>query len=263
MGQQNEPKRPHRVEFAALFDAEIRPHYEQFRVAADIGVADRVLDIGCGTGESSRDAARAATQGTVLAVDVSEPFLQLARELSADLTNVTYEIADAQTYPFPNNHFDLCISRFGTMFFADPVAAFGNIVRTIRPGGRLVLLVWQDRDRNEWATAVTEALVPGAPAPAEGPFSLGDPSTVDDILRQVGFDNARFTDVHEPVYYGPDVDTAYELVVGLSEPGQLIAASADPDRALARLRDLISAHETENGVYFDSRAWIVSAVKQT
>lgn len=252
---------PHRVKLSALFDEEIRPHYEQFRAAADIGADDRVLDIGCGTGESTRDAARAASNGSVFAVDVSEPFLHLARELSTGLTNITYELADAQTHPFPPATFDVCISRFGTMFFQDPVAAFGNIGRAVRPGGRLVLLVWQSRELNEWATAVTEALAPGAPAPADGPFSLGDPSTVDDILREAGFGKASFTDVHDPVYYGPDVDTAYELVRGLSEPTKLVAESPDPDRALERLRALMSAHRAENGVYFGSRAWIVTAVK--
>lgn len=251
----------HRVTFAALFDEEIRPHYEQFRAVANVGVRDRVLDIGCGTGESTRDAARAAAHGSVVAVDISEPLLQLARELSADLRNVTYEPADAQTHPFPPAHFDLCISRFGTMFFPDPVAAFGNIGGAVRPGGRLVLLVWQSRDRNEWEIAVREGLAPGSVARTDDAdaFSLGDPSTVEGILHSAGFGAVDFTDVHEPVYYGPDVDTACELVLGLSEPRQLVAESDDAAGALTRLRALMSAHQTENGVFFDSRAWIITA----
>jgi SAM-dependent methyltransferase len=253
----------HRVTFAALFDEEIRRHYELFRAAADIGVEDRVLDIGCGTGESTRDAARTAENGTVLAVDISEPLLQLAGELGADLTNVTYVLADAQTHPFPPAHFDVCISRFGTMFFQDPVAAFGNIGRALRPDGRLVLLVWQPRERNEWEMAIRDVLGSVPPTAGADAFSLGDPSTVEGILRGAGFGAVTFTEVHEPVYYGPEVDTACELVLGLSEPRQLLAQSDDAAGALARLRALIAAHETTNGVFFDSRAWIITAGRVT
>ena len=263
MCHSDEPERPHRVRLSALFDAEIRPHYERFRAAADIRADDRVLDIGCGTGESTRDAARAATRGSVVGVDVSEPLLDLARELSAGLDNVAYELGDAQSHPFPGAHFDLCISRFGTMFFADARVAFSNIGRAIRTGGRLVLLVWQVRARNEWETAVRQAIAPGTAAVVDGPdaFSLGDPSTVEFMLRDSGFDEVDFDDVHEPVYYGPDVDTASDLVLGLSEPRRLLTESDNPDRARARLRALMADHRTENGVFFDSRAWIVAAVK--
>lgn len=255
----------HRVRCAALFDEEIRPHYELFRAVANVGSADRVLDIGCGTGESARDAARAAPAGSVLGVDVSEPSLQLARELSTELDNVTYDLGDAQTYRFPPAHFDLCISRFGTMFFADSGAAFENFGRAIRPGGRLVLLVWQARDRNEWATAVAETLNPGLRIDGPDPFTLGYPPVVEGILQDAGFDQVEFRDVHEPVYYGPDVDTACDLVLGLFEPRQLLAGMAPgaADDARARLRGLIAPHQRESGVFFDSRAWIVTAVKRS
>lgn len=114
-----------RVTRADLFDAEIRPHNERFRAVAAIDRDDRVLDIGCGTGESTRQAARIAADGSVLGVDISGDALALARRISADegLTNVAYEQADAQTHPFPPGEFDVCISRFGVMFFGDLVAA--------------------------------------------------------------------------------------------------------------------------------------------
>lgn len=256
---------PHRVRLSALFDEEIRPHYERFRTAAAIRADDRVLDIGCGTGQSTRDAARAAANGSVVGVDVSEPFLELARQLSAELPNVSYERADAQTHSFPAAYFDVCISRFGMMFFADANAAFGNIGRAVRSGGRIVLLVWQIREHNEWATAVDEALTPGVTEPPQqpDPFSLGDPSTVESLLRNSGFDNVEFIEVHEPVYYGPDVDTAADLILGLSQPKRLLGdmAPAAADRARARLRALIAAHHRKDGVFFDSRAWIVTAIK--
>ena len=134
------------------------------------------------TGHTTREAARAAVDGSALGVDLSAPMLERARRLSDDagLRNVTYLQADAQTHPFPPAQFDLRISRFGTMFFADPVAAFANIGRALRPGARLVLLVWQDHDRNEWAAAIRDALNAGTAAPTPitndpGPFSLADP----------------------------------------------------------------------------------------
>jgi SAM-dependent methyltransferase len=100
-----------------------------------------------------------------LGIDLSAPMLERARRLSDDegLSNVTYEQADAQIHPFPSAHFDLCISRFGAMFFSDPAAAFTNIGQAVRSGARLVLLVWQDHDRNEWATATPSPWVPAHP----------------------------------------------------------------------------------------------------
>lgn len=120
------------------YDAELRPHNELLRAAARVGRRDQVLDIGCGTGQTTREAARAADAGSVVGVDVSTPMLERARELSAGqgLTNITYLRADAQIHPFPPTSFDLGISRFGTMFFADPVAAFTNIGQALRPAAR-------------------------------------------------------------------------------------------------------------------------------
>jgi SAM-dependent methyltransferase len=255
----------HRVKYAELFDAELRPHNERFRAMAGVRPDDRVLDVGCGTGQSTREAARSATRGSAVGVDVSASSLEYARRRSAEegLRNVTFELADAQTHPLPAERFDLCISRFGTMFFTDPAAAFGNLVQALRPGGRMVLLVWQLRERNEWATAVHEALVPGGAVPDEAfqPFSLGDPAVVEALLTGAGCTDVAFTDVDEPVYYGPDTDTASGFVLGLRNAKALLetldASQVGP--ALDRLRAMLDAHRTGDGVYLGSRAWIVSA----
>jgi ubiquinone/menaquinone biosynthesis C-methylase UbiE len=258
----------HRIRYADLFDAEVRLHNERFRAATGVGPGDRVLDIGCGTGQSTREAARAAVAGCALGVDLSEPVLELARRLSdgEGLRNVTYQQADAQVHRFPRAHFDLCISRFGVMFFADPVAAFTNIGRALRPGARLVLLVWQDRDRNEWSSAIFQALAAGsaAPTPQSGgqhAFSLADPANVEGILAASGLAEVGFTDVHEPVYYGRDSATAYDFVRGLRDTKDLLAELDDEqaERALQRLRATLDAHDTGGGVFFDSRAWIITA----
>ncbi|MEU4408834.1 class I SAM-dependent methyltransferase [Streptosporangium sp. NPDC023963] len=263
----------HGIRQADLFDydAELRLHNELFRAAARVGSRDRVLDIGCGAGQSTREAARAAVAGSVVGVDLSAPMLERARQLSDDqgLPNITYQQADAQVHRFPSTRFDLCISRFGVMFFADPVAAFTNIGRALRPGARLVLLVWQDRDRNEWAFAVRRSLTaatatPAPPAPptgGPGPFSLADPAVTQGILAAAGFTRVSFTDVHEPVFYGPDTATAFDNVLRLRDYRDLLADldTATAEQARARLRATLAAHDTGSGVYFDSRAWIITA----
>ena len=151
-------------------------------LADHVAPRDRVLDIGCGTGQTTRDAARAAVAGSALGIDLSAQMLDHARRLSREegLANVSFLQADAQVHPFPAASFEVGISRFGTMFFADPVTAFGNIGHALTRGGRLVLMVWQARDRNEWTTAIREALagddsVPAPPANGPHAFSLGRP----------------------------------------------------------------------------------------
>jgi SAM-dependent methyltransferase len=254
----------HRVRLAELFDAEVAPHHRHFMAAARVATGDRVLDVGCGTGESARDAGRAAAGGSVVGVDVSAAALAYGRRLSRDegLGNVGYVCADAQTYPFPPGYFDLAVSRFGVMFFADPVAAFANIGRALRPAGRLVLLIWQARERNEWSTEFRRVFAAGGPPVAVGldPFSLGDPAVAEKVLA-AGFVEVGFAEVREPVYYGPDVATAEDLVLGLRDATALLAAlePAAAERARARLRELLAAHLTGGGVFFDSRAWIVTA----
>jgi len=262
------PAGAHRVRHAAVFDAETRPHNERFRAATGAGPRDRVLDIGCGTGQTTRDAARAAVDGSALGVDLSARMLAHAREVSRaeGLRNVSFEQADAQVHRFPGGGFDLAISRFGTMFFDDPAAAFGNIGRALRPGARLVLMVWQERGRNEWSTAIRQALAGDTGVPFPGyagpdPFSLGDPAAARGILAAAGFAGVTFADVHEPVYYGPDPEVAFDVVRGLRSTRDLLGALGDADEAaaLGRLHSVLAAHRTGEGVFFDSRTWIITA----
>ncbi|WP_283133830.1 class I SAM-dependent methyltransferase [Rhizohabitans arisaemae] len=250
------------------YDAELRRHGEVLRRACGVRLHDHVLDIGCGTGQTTRESARTARAGGALGVDVSASAVERARELARaeGLHNVTFERADAQAHRFPQEHFDLAVSRFGTMFFDDPVAAFANIGRALRPGGRLVMMVWQHGEHNEWDVAIRRSLAgPGefATAASAGPdpFSLADPPAVKRILDAAGFADSAFTDVHEPVYYGPDVATALDWVRGFTCTGETLKRLDPPAAAsaLGRLRESLSAHLTDDGVWFDSRAWIVTA----
>jgi SAM-dependent methyltransferase len=245
------------------YDDELRAHNERLRAATGIRSGDRVLDVGCGAGQTTREAARAAAPGDVLGIDLSEPMLERARELTAaeGLDNVTYERGDAQVHRFAPEHFDLAISRFGLMFFADPGAAFANIARALRPEARLVALVWQRREDNPWAAAIDEALGPPAPPADDEPFSLGDPATTEAILGRAGFHDVRFDDVDADMFFGADSEEALEWVGGFRDVHTALEA-LDPDArdsALERLRATLAAHHSDRGVVFDSRAWIVSA----
>jgi SAM-dependent methyltransferase len=250
------------------YDAELRRHDEVLRRAAGVRRHDHVLDLGCGTGQTTRHAARIARAGRVLGVDVSAPAIERARALARaeGLGNAAFEHADAQVHRFPDHRFDLAISRFGTMFFDDPVAAFANIGRALRPAGRLVMMVWQPAERNEWDVAIRRCLAgPEGPVAAvsAGPdaFSLGDPPTVRRILGAAGFAGIAVTDVHEPVYYGPDVAAALAWVRGFTCTSEALKR-LDPgtaERTAERLRDMLATHLSDDGVWFGSRAWLVTA----
>jgi SAM-dependent methyltransferase len=253
------------------YDAELTRYGAVLRRAWAVRPHDRVLDVGCGTGQTTRDAGRIARAGSALGVDLSAPAIARARELARTegLRNVTFERADAQVHGFAQGHFDLAVSRFGTMFFDDPVAAFANIGRALRPAGRLVMVVWQAHDRTDWDGAIRQALAgPDGPTAVTSdrpdPFSLADPTTVEGILRAAGFADIGLTDVHEPVYYGPDPTAALDWVRGFAGTSKLLkrldpAAAAG---ALARLRDALAARMSDDGIWFDSRAWIVTAYRR-
>lgn len=251
---------------ADFYDAELKKHNAHLRAAAGVGIHDRVLDIGCGAGQSTREAARVAVEGEAIGVDTSSEMLEVARQRSDELglRNIAFELGDAQHHAFPAASFDLCISRFGVMFFADPAAAFANIARAMRSGARLAWMVWQSQEQNAWSGAIRRALAPGTAVSANAltPFSLGDPAIATGLLNTAGFVSIDFIDVREPVFYGPDVDMAFDALINLYLVKDALAQTDEaPGTAMQRLRDLLEAHMTPEGVLFDSRAWIITAHK--
>jgi len=249
-----------------FYDAELRAHHAHLRAAYEISPGDQVVDIGCGTGLTTREAARAAAPGRVIGVDVSERALERARQLTAAerLENVRYELGDAQVHRFVPASSDVVISRFGTMFFSDQGSAFANIATALRPEGRLVLLVWQRRQDNEWMRAIDAALGDAAqpPPPRGDAFSLGDADTTARILEGAGFADVRFEEVHEPVFYGNDLDAALAVVRGFQDTSAALASLSNREaaRTIERLRETLAAHHTdEHGIALDSRSWLVTA----
>jgi SAM-dependent methyltransferase len=249
-----------------FYDAELRAHHEHLRAAYGISPGDAVLDIGCGAGLTTREAARATPDGSVVGVDVSERMLERARQLTIAerLGNVRYELGDAQVHRFEPARFDVAISRFGTMFFSDPAAAFANVAAALRPEARLVLLVWQRRERNEWARAIDAALGDAVqpPQPAADACSLGDPDATGRLLEGAGFDGIHFEDVNESVFYGHDLDAALEFVLGFQDTRAALASVSDDEanRTVERLRGMLAAHHgDERGVVLDGRSWLITA----
>jgi SAM-dependent methyltransferase len=256
------------AENEAIFDACLERYRKRFFQAAAIAPDDHVLDIGCGTGQTTRDAARLATGGAALGVDLSSHMLERARLHASEqgIRNAQFIQADAQIHRFDEHAFDVAISRTGAMFFGDPVAAFTNIARALRPGGRLLLLVWQPLPRNHWVRDFVAALaagrdLPAPPPDAPGPFSLADPDRARRILSAAGFADIAVDGVEEPVYFGSTADEAYRFVRSLGFTEFLLRDLDDDARAqaLTALRATIDAHETPDGVLYPSAAWIITA----
>jgi len=252
----------------AHFDRSVAAYHAVLMEAAAIGRSDRVLDVGCGTGEVALDAARLAPAGHALGVDLSSAMLEVARRRAADahLSNVTFEQADAQVHGFANEAFDIALSRTGAMFFGDRLAAFRNIARGLRPGGRLILVTWQPLPENEWVREFSAAMAAGRDLPAPppdgpGPFSLADPAQLRALLTEAGYTAVTVDGTAAPMWFGEDADDAFDLVFGLL--GWMLEGLDDAGRARAEaaLRASIAAHETADGVCYRSAAWTTQAVR--
>jgi SAM-dependent methyltransferase len=246
-------------------------HHRRFMKAAAIGDADSVLDVGCGTGLSTCEAARAAHSGLALGVDLSSRMLERARRHAQEqgLENVRFEQVDAQVHPFPPGAFSVAISRFGCMFFSEPVTAFRNIAATLRPGGRLVLISWMPLEENDWLMKIREALAAGRELPGEppgwpGPFGLAEPDRIRETLETAGFVDVVLDQVREPMWFGVSADEAHEFWMESGLARGLVGGVDDAmrSRAVSGLRRLFATHETPHGVLLDSAAWLTIARRQ-
>jgi SAM-dependent methyltransferase len=238
---------------------------DELFAAAAIGEDDRVLDVGCGTGQTTRLAARTASRGHALGVDLSEPMLARARAAAAeeDIANVRFEQGDAQVHPFPAGGFDVAVSRGGVMFFADPVAAFANVGRALRPGGRLAFACLREMTHNDWFTVPMTVLlghepVPSTAAPyAPGMFSLADPGRITDVLTAAGFHDVQTVSVDTSMVYGED---AAAFILG-SGPVRFTLREADQATA-ERLTAALRPYEESGVVRMRGAWWVVTASRR-
>ncbi len=235
---------------------------------------ERVLDIGCGFGDTSqRIAGLVGEEGSVLGVDVAERFIETARAEAeeAGVDNVDFMVADVEVTKFADG-FDYAFTRFGTMFFANPVTAMRNVRRGLVPGGRLCMVVWRRKLDNEWlhrAERVVEEFVQepeesDEPTCGPGPFSMADADTTSHILLNAGFENVALRRCDIPIRIGRDLDQAVELVMALGPAGEVIRlAGAEAERIRpqieAALREALAEFEQPDGVSAAASTWIVSA----
>ena len=245
---------------------------EHLLSAAAITESDVVLDVGCGNGQTTRVAARRASHGRAVGLDLSGPMLERARATAAGegVTNVMFEQGDAQVHPLPAATFDVAMSRFGVMFFADPIAAFANIGAAIRAGGRLAFVCWQDLTRNEWLMVPAGAALefvelpdlggPGAP----GPFSLADPERVRAILRDANFVDVQVDSVDAAMRLGDDAADAVAFLRGTGMARALLdkADERTATRAFEAVGEALRPYEQPGGVYLTGTAWVVTARRQ-
>jgi ubiquinone/menaquinone biosynthesis C-methylase UbiE len=235
--------------------------------AAQIRDGENVLDIGCGCGDTTILAARATPSAHALGADLSRIQIAEARRLAAGagVINARFEVTDAQVHPFPAGTFDVVLSNFGVMFFDDPAAAFGNLRKAFRHGGRLAFLCWRTRDENPFFTIgfAAAAAVLGLremPGP-DAAFSLADSGRVGPLLSGVGFDGVEFVKADEPMLIGRDVDDVLEYERTFTSANRILAglSPAQADELTRQVRDRLMAYASPGGVTMPGAAWLVTA----
>ena len=243
---------------ADRLEAQIAPVSDLLFAAAQPAVGERVLDVGCGRGSTTRRAAQAVgSAGEVVGLDVAANLIEEADRLARDTSGIQWMVADAQRAELPPAHFDLVLSRFGVMFFDDPTAAFANLAAATAPGGRLCVVVWQTRDRSEILQRPLDVAAEVAarhgsplelPPPNSGPAAYGEPATMHEILAGAGWSDVRFVPHGLDMYAGGpgSVDAAVEIAMTIG-PLQAALAEAPPEVVdairVALTADLGSAHD--------------------
>ncbi|MFE9629617.1 class I SAM-dependent methyltransferase [Streptomyces sp. NPDC006463] len=243
---------------------------EPLLAAAAIGASDRVVDIGCGAGRTTRLAAGRAGRGVAVGVDLSGPMLERARA-SADregVRNASFVQGDAQVHPFEPGYFDAAVSRYGMTFFADPVAAFANVGGALRPGGRLAFICAAEAEANEWleAMASLHGILPlggfgesGAP----GMFQLADPDHTRALLAEAGFEDARAQRVEVAGNWGRSAEDAAAFLLD-SGPGRHLLSQVGPgarEDARRTLTGALCPFEKGGAVWLRSGSWLVTAAR--
>jgi SAM-dependent methyltransferase len=251
------------AEHADTYNASLARYQPTFLAAVGAQPGERILDVGCGSGQVAIELVRGAPGTTAVGVDLSSAQLEVARSRAGDLP-VEFVQADAQVHDFGEASYDVVVSRTGTMFFSDPAMAFANLARATKPGGRLVMLVWRGIEDNEWLREFLGAIgrvrpLKPPPADAPGPFAQSDPDRVRRLLAGAGWADVDLEAGDAPLWFGPDPDRTTEFMAGQME---WLLATLDEDgrrQAIANLHDVMTAHTGPDGVTLGSGVWVVTA----
>jgi ubiquinone/menaquinone biosynthesis C-methylase UbiE len=262
------------VKFREIVTEGLGAHGEAALAAHPPRAGDRVLDVGCGFGDTSlRIAGLVGDSGSVLGVDVAPRFIEAAQKEAeqAGADRVGFAVRDVQVTEF-EDRFDYAFARFGTMFFANPVAAMRNVRQALVPGGRLCMVVWRRKLDNDWlhrAETVVEQYVEepeesDEPTCGPGPFSMANADTVSDILLNAGFAEVELRRCDIPILIGRDLDHAVEFATAIGPAGEVIRLAGDEAEKIrpqieAALHEGLAEFDGPDGVVADASTWIVSA----
>lgn len=235
----------------------------------------KIFDVGCGWGDTALELARkTGPDGFVLGLDCVDQFLETARREAetAGLSNVRFLAEDVERYPF-EPEFDLCFSRFGMMFFENPVAAMRNIRSGLRPGGKLQFIVWRTIDDNPWLGLGKQIVLQYLNPPGEdartcgpGPFSMANPEVVSKQLEIAGFEEVEFERNDGPVTVGESPEDAVNFQLALGPAGEIFREAGDEaerqrGRIEGALREAFAPYETDEGIVMPSSSWTITARK--
>jgi ubiquinone/menaquinone biosynthesis C-methylase UbiE len=272
----NEVLAPKFIRFKHVLVDGLSRHSEAVFPSLPVRRGDRVLDVGCGFGDTAiKLAARVGPEGSVLGVDCCDAFLDIARAevRSLGLSNVSFERGDAEV-ALPANQYDFVFSRFGTMFFTNPVAGLRNMRKALRPDGRMVHIVWRGRADNPWLSMAKDVVLRFVPPPGAdaqtcgpGPFSMSDEATVRQMMTAAGYDQIEFRRVDAPVIVGNDVKDAIAFQLAIGPAGEVFREAGDlaeqqRENIEAALAEAIARQKIEaQGVVMDSSSWVISAIR--
>lgn len=262
------------VQFRDLVAGGLGAHGEAAMDAYPPSPGAKVLDLGCGFGDTTqRLAALVGPDGEAVGVDVSEPFVELARE-EADaegVENVSFRSGDVQVMDLDEG-FDYAFSRMGIMFFANPVQALRNVRAALVPGGRLCAVVWRRKEDNEWvrrAELVVEKYLDhpeesDQPTCGPGPFSMANADTISEQLKIAGFEGISLRRCDLPLKIGRDLEHAVEFNMALGPAGEVLRLWEDRideirPKIASELREALAELEGQDGVVAPASTWIVGA----